>query len=1124
MGRVISTAIQFIDGFTRPSREVIQGMRRMGNEAIKSGKQIQNAGRTIASAGSALTKAVTLPIAGVATAAVKTAADFESAMSEVGAISGASGGDMAKLTAKAKEMGATTAFSASESAEAMKYMAMAGWKTADMTEGIAGIMDLAAASGEDLAATSDIVTDGLTAFGMSAKESGRFADVMAATSSNANTDVAKMGETFKYCASTAGAMGYSVEDISVAIGIMGNSSVKASNAGTTLRNMITNLAKPTDSQEKVMKKLGISLKDGSGNMKSFAEVMDNLRSSFAGLSKTEKTAAAATLAGKQSVAGFMTLVNASTEDFDKLTAAINNSSGSAKEMSEKMLDNLNGQLTLLKSAAEGIAITIGDKLMPYVKTAVSWVQKAADYINNLSDAQLDNIIKWAGIAAAVGPAVVAFGKVVTAVGSAQRLFGTVTKTIANFGGIMGVFTSPAGIVVGVLAAVAAAAFLIIRNWGQVKGFLKGVGNWFEDVFGKAGLSVEGFKNRFASIGNAVGSIAGKIGGICKSLAGIFEGWFLQTKHVSDMDSALRMLAGGMASAFDGIVSAAGKGLAALDALLGFFTGAFAGNWGSAAQGFRDSMRNIFPASTANGIIKAFNAMLPGIKAVVAGIKGAFRGILGDAMDIARSLVNAFHGVGLMIKGIFSGDAEKALKGFQTVAYNIAGAIGNFFKAKINVIKNFAIGALSGFLPEDAMKHIAGAFDAVLGAWDVAIGAAYGCIGSFVQAIKPLFEDLKTVFKGVAQFVGAVFTGDWKGALDGLKTIAVGALSGLVNAVKAPFKMIAGAVKGAINTFKGLDIMKSILSGLGNAIKDVLVKCGVDMGKFSAAIENIQARAGSILNGLKEIFGAVFSAVGDTVRAVAAVIAGIFGEKVSSTCSAAGAVLTAFKAVACAAFGFVSDAVKKAMAIIVPVVRVAFGAVQGAVSAAANIITSVINGGMTAIDGLVTFISGVFTGNWRQAWEGVRSIFKGIFDSFAAICKAPINAVIGIINGAISSINKIHVTIPEGVPGLGGKSFGFSIPRIPQLYRGTDSWKGGMAVIHDRGGEIVDLPQGSRVYPHDRSIEMARKDGAAHGAGQVTVTIQKLADRIEVRSDSDIDRIAEALAYRLRKVACNMGMA
>lgn len=389
MGRVISTAIQFIDGFTRPSREVIQSMRQMGNEAIKAGKQIQNAGKTIANAGATLTKAVTLPIAGVATAAVKTAADFEAAMSEVGAISGASGEDMAKLTAKAKEMGATTAFSASESAEAMKYMAMAGWKTADMTEGIAGIMNLAAASGEDLATTSDIVTDGLTAFGMAAKESGRFADVMAATSSNANTNVALMGETFKYCASTAGAMGYSIEDISVAIGIMGNAGIKGSMAGTTLKNTMANLAKPTDAQAAVMKKLGISLTDSSGNMKSFAEVMDNLRSSFSGLSETEKAAAATTLAGKESMAGLLTIVNASTEDFDKLTAAINGSSGSAEEMAAKMLDNLNGQLTLLKSAVEGIAITIGNKLMPYVKTAVSWVQKAADYINNLNDAQLD---------------------------------------------------------------------------------------------------------------------------------------------------------------------------------------------------------------------------------------------------------------------------------------------------------------------------------------------------------------------------------------------------------------------------------------------------------------------------------------------------------------------------------------------------------------------------------------------------------------------------------------------------------------------------------------------------------------------------------------------------------------
>lgn len=1126
MGRVISTVIQFIDGFTRPSREVIQSMRQMGNEAIKAGKQIQNAGKTIANAGATLTKAVTLPIAGVATAAVKTAADFEAAMSEVGAISGASGEDMAKLTAKAKEMGATTAFSASESAEAMKYMAMAGWKTADMTEGIAGIMNLAAASGEDLATTSDIVTDGLTAFGMAAKESGRFADVMAATSSNANTNVALMGETFKYCASTAGAMGYSIEDISVAIGIMGNAGIKGSMAGTTLKNTIANLAKPTDAQAAVMKKLGISLTDSSGNMKSFAEVMDNLRSSFSGLSETEKAAAATTLAGKQSMAGLLTIVNASTEDFDKLTAAINGSSGSAEEMAAKMLDNLNGQLTLLKSAVEGIAITIGNKLMPYVKTAVSWVQKAADYINNLNDAQLDNIIKWAGIAAAIGPAIMIFGKIVTAVGTAQRIFGTITKTIANFGGIMGVITSPAGIVIGVLAAIALAAFLIIKNWDKVKGFLQGVGSWFKNAFEKAGFSVEGFKRKFTSIGNTIGSIAGKIGGFCKAVAGIFKKEFAGDikAGAAEAGGILETLVGGTVAAFDGIVTAVDKGLQVFDALLSFFTGAFAGNWDNAAQGFRNSLKNIFPPDIAEGLTKAFDTVLPVIKAAVSGVKAMFGGLVQDVKKIFGGITTVFKGIGTMLKGIFSGDAETALKGFQTAAGGIVDTIGNIFKAKINAIKNFVVGAFSTFLPESVVKKIAGVFDAVAGAWDIAIGAAKGYISGFVQAIKPLIENIKTIFKGVAQFVKGVFTGDWKGALNGLKTIASGALSGLVNIIKAPFKLIANTVKGAVNSFKNLNIVKSIFTALGNAIKNVLTKCGVDMKKFSATINNIKTRVSSIINGLKTIFSTVFNAIGKVVKALATVIANIFGKKVSSTCSAAGAVITAFKAVASAAFNFIAGAIKKAMNIIVPVVKVAFGAIKGAISAAVNTITSIISGVLTVFDGLITFISGVFTGNWRQAWEGVKSIFKGIFDTFAAICKAPINAVIGIINGAISALNKINVTIPDWVPGLGGKSFGINIPTIPQLYKGTDNWQGGAAIIHDRGGEIVDLPKGSRVYPHDKSVEMARKEGARNGSGSIQITIQKLADKIEVRSDEDIDRIAEALAYKLKKIAFNTGTA
>lgn len=889
MGRVISTAIQFIDGFTKPSKEVINSMRSMGNEAIKAGKQIQSAGKTITSVGSTLTKAITVPIAGVATAAVKTAADFEAAMSEVGAISGASAQDLATLTAKAKEMGATTSFSASESAEAMKYMAMAGWKTADMTAGIAGIMNLAAAAGEDLGTTSDIVTDGLTAFGMSAKESGRFADVMAAASTNANTNVTMLGESFKYCAATAGAMGYNIEDISVALGVMANAGIKGSTAGTTLKNVIANMAKPTDAQAAVMQKLGISLTDSSGNMKSFAEVMNNLRTSFNGLSETEKASYATTLAGKESMSGLLTIVNASAADFDKLTEAINGSSGSAEAMAAKMLDNLKGQLTLLKSAVEGIAITIGDKLLPYLKKFVSWVQKAADYINNLSDAQVDSIMKWAAIAAAIPPIIMVFGKVVTMVGTVQRTFGTITKTIANFGGIIGTITSPAGIVIGVLAAIAVAAVLIIKNWDQVKAFLQNAGNWFKNAFEKAGFSVQGFKDKFTSIGNTVGSIAGKISSFVKNIAGIFKKEFAGSvgEGADAAGGAFETIVGGAVAAFDTIVTAVDKGLKAFNAILEFFGGAFTGNWDSAAQDFRNSIKNIFPPDIAAGIINVFNTLLPGIKAVASGIKATFTGL--------------------------------------------------------------------------------------------------------VQDVKKIFDGFTTIFKGIGTMLKGIFSGDWKGALNGLKTIARGALSGLVNIIKAPFKLIAGTVKGAINSFKSLNIVKSIFTAVGNAIKKVLSRCGVDMKKFSANLNNIKTRASSIINNLKTIFSTVFGAIGKVVRAAANVIATIFGKKISSTCSTAKAVLQALKIVVGVVFGAIATLIKKSMAVIVPVVKVAFSAIKGAISAAVNTIASLISGVLTIFDGLTTFISGVFTGNWRKAWEGIKTIFKGVFDSLAALCKAPINA-------------------------------------------------------------------------------------------------------------------------------------
>lgn len=343
--------------------------------------------------------------------------------------------------------------------------------------------------------------------------------------------------------------------------------------------------------------------------------------------------------------------------------------------------------------------------------------------------------------------------------------------------------------IGVLAGIAFAAFLIIKNWDQVKGFLQGVGDWFKNAFEKAGFTVGEFKDKFSSIKDTIGRISGKIGDICKSVAGIFKKEFARDvkSGMAQADSALQSFVGGAVTVFDGIVTAIDKGLQAFDALLSFFTGAFVGDWDNAAQGFRDSMQNIFPPDMAAGLTKAFDTVLPVVEAAVSGVKEAFGGLLQDVKKIFGSIGDTFGGFGTMFKGIFSGDAETALKGFQTAAGGILDAIGNKIKLKINVVKNFVVGAVSTFLPENVVNKIANVFDIVGSKWDIAIETAKNCIDKFVQAIKPLIENVKTVFEGVAQFVKGVFTGNWKGALNGLKTVASGALSGLITIIKAPLK-------------------------------------------------------------------------------------------------------------------------------------------------------------------------------------------------------------------------------------------------------------------------------------------------------------------------------------------------
>lgn len=318
----------------------------------------------------------------------KVGSEYEQQMSTVEAISGASVSAMKNIDKTAQDLGRKTVWSAAEVGQAMEYEAMAGWKASQMIKGTEGIMNLAAASGEDLASTSDIVTDALTAFKLKAEDTDMFVDVLAATSSNANTNVSMLGESFKYAAPLAGALGFSIQDTSLAFGMMASAGIKASNAGTAVRSWMTRMAKPTDESETAMKKLNISLTDSHGKMKSFSEIMQETRKGFAGLSEAQKTQYAAMLAGKTGMSGLLAVVNASESDYKKLEKAIQNSRGAAEEMSNVRLDNLKGDVTLLKSATEGAGIQIYNELKEPMRDLV---QGATTWINDFTDDFSTNI-------------------------------------------------------------------------------------------------------------------------------------------------------------------------------------------------------------------------------------------------------------------------------------------------------------------------------------------------------------------------------------------------------------------------------------------------------------------------------------------------------------------------------------------------------------------------------------------------------------------------------------------------------------------------------------------------------------------------------------------------------------
>lgn len=763
------------------------------------------------------------------TAVVKVGAAFESEMSKVSAISGATGDELQSLTDKAKEMGAKTKFSATESAQAMEYMAMAGWKTADMLNGIEGIMNLAAASGENLATTSDIVTDALTAFGLSAQDSTHFADVLAAASSNANTNVSMMGETFKYVAPVAGALGFSVEDCGVAIGLMANSGIKAGQAGTSLRQMLSRLTKPTKEVQTAMDTLGLSLTDSVGNVKSLDTVMSDLRSGFSGLSKAEQTQIATSLAEQEAMSGLLAIVNASDEDFNKLKDSIYNADGAAAEMAATMQDNLAGQITILKSGLEGLGISIYESVEVPLKNLASVGVKA---ISDLNEAYASG--GFVGFINEIGNKVPMLKSFTDAIaGFAEKTKGMSTDELMNLGKLT-----------GVLVGAVPAFSLIGKSAGTFSDILGGLG----DVTGGAITAIGKFPD---GLKNAKGAITG-FGGSLKNLGSSIVGPFQVL--TPKLNSVIGKTFSFLPTKISGYVGKIGPAVAGKFPKItsafqdfGGYIGAWGGQVGTAFQGVLGKVAGFMPAF-AN--LMGFGAVL-GVVAVGLGLLYSQFGTQIDQILLMMQtkgpevVTNFCNGIVAALPNLIAQGATMLNNLMLAITANLPAIIQGGIAIVSTLITGIAQ-QLPTLIPTALMMIltlVSSLLSNVGQLVDAGINLLVGLAQGVVNALPQLINKAPTI---IGQLATAIISNLPKILLAGIKIITILG-TGLIQAVPQLISKIPSIISQVKNAFTSVDwggVGRNIISGIANGLK----------GAAGAIVEAAKGAAESALNAAKNFLG------------------------------------------------------------------------------------------------------------------------------------------------------------------------------------------------------------------------------------------------------------------------------
>lgn len=806
--RFIDVTLRLIDRATTPLSNIGTRLTESSRQWIRAGNQIQKTGQKISRIGSSLTKSVTTPIVSMGVVVVKNFGEVDKSMRLVRSTMGETKWETEDLAKAIKKSAANSVFSMQDATNATLNFARQGFNAKQSAKMLTPALDLAAGTATDLSTVSSGLGNTLKVFSSQGLTASKTADVLAKAQAQANTTTTELFNAMSVGSSTFKTVGWSMQDLAAITGVFGDNFISGSEGATAMKTGLARLLSPSSKESaNWMKKLNLNLVNSNGTMKSMTNVQGQLHKSFSKLTQEQKVQAASAIFGKNQMNKWLTLIGTAPKTVKKYRNALDDTKGTANKMGNALMSGVGGSIEKMKSTFDVFKYSVGETIAKPVKKIIDKITDLMEKFNKLDETQQKNIVKFALLAAAVGPAVLVFGKMVSTVGKVTIKIGTLGKMFRTYGTVAGMLTSPSAIAVGAVAAIAVAALLVIKNWSKVKPVLLKVKDWFVTTFEKVKVSMQPFQK------------------ICSSVI---------------------------------------------------------------AQVIK-SIKSLKP--TFDKMVKTVISNLPKMQKTAQKLFNTIKPILSQVINLIKKIANA---VG------------------EVLIYA--------FKKVTPIVKKF---------------------------------------GELFNVVFPLIVSV------VQNHINKVIA-----RMNCLKPVVIG---------------VIGFISGVVDTFK-------------KYIKDMIV-----------AITKI-------------------------------------------------------------------------------------------------------------LGGIIDFITGIFTGNWKKAWDGLKSIVSGIFSGIVATVKRNINLVIDVVNGVIKGLNSIK--IPKGIPGIGGK--GINIPLIPKLAKGTSNWQGGIVQVHEQGGEIIDLPKGSRVYPHDKSVRQAYKDGQAAGGRKTVIQIPKLADTIVVREDADIDKIVEKLAKKLEDTANNVG--